>query len=158
MNVIQIDENGAAYGYPVLADNFRMLFPTVSFPNPLTPEAVKGFGFGCYDFAAQPQCEPTQKVVEVTPQKGDDGIYHQTYEVVALTESELAARTESQWAAVRAQRNYRLSACDWTQLPDAPVTSTEAANWGSYRQALRDITTQSDPFNIEWPASPSAGG
>jgi hypothetical protein len=157
MNVIQIDENGMAYGYPVLADNFRMLFPTVSFPNPLTTEAVEGFGFGCYDFAAQPQCEPTQKVVEVAPQKGEDGVYRQTYEIVALTESELAARTEAQWAAVRSDRNRRLTMSDWTQLPDAPLTNTEATNWGSYRQALRDITTQSDPFNIEWPVPPLAG-
>jgi len=153
MNVIQIDENGVAYGYPVLADNFRMLFPTVSFPNPLTTEAVEGFGFGCYDFASQPECEPTQKVVEVAPQKGDDGVYRQTYEVVELTESELAARTEAQWAFFRGDRNRRLTACDWTQLPDAPV---DAAAWTTHRQALRDITTQADPFNIQWPTKPAA--
>jgi len=23
--------------------------------------------------------------------------------------------------------------------------------WATYRQALRDITTQADPFNITWP-------
>lgn len=57
------------------------------------------------------------------------------------------------WAAVRAERNTKLSACDWTQLPDAPVDS---ATWAVYRQALRDITTQSDPFNIVWPQEPSA--
>lgn len=151
MNVIQIDENGVAYGYPVLADNFRMLFPTVSFPHPLTPEAVQGYGFGCYEFAAAPQCEPTEKVVEVAPKKGVDGIYRQTFEVVALTESERAARTEAQWAFVRADRNRRLTDCDWTQLPDAPV---DAAVWAEYRQALRDITQQADPFNITWPVAP----
>jgi|688.fasta_scaffold10597_16 hypothetical protein len=152
MNVIQIDENGVAYGYPVLADNFRMLFPTVSFPNPLTTEAVESFGFGCYDFASQPECEPTQKVVEVAPRKGEDGIYRQTYEIVELTESELAARTQAQWAFIRGDRNRRLSTCDWTQLPDA---SADAATWAIYRQELRDITTQSDPFNIVWPVVPS---
>lgn len=155
MNVIQIDENGVAYGYPVLADNFRMLFPTVSFPNPLTADAVEGFGFGCYEFAAQPQCEPTQKVVEVAPQKGDDGIYRQTYEVVALTESELAARLQAQWGFVRSDRNRRLTMCDWTQLADAPLTDAQRATWAEYRQALRDITAQTDPFNIQWPEQPA---
>jgi hypothetical protein len=37
---------------------------------------------------------------------------------------------------------------DWTQVADAPV---DKAVWATYRQALRDITTQTDPFNIVWP-------
>jgi len=58
---------------------------------------------------------------------------------------------EAQWAAVRNERNQSLIASDWTQLSDAPV---EAEAWATYRQALRDITTQSDPFNINWPVAP----
>ncbi len=61
----------------------------------------------------------------------------------------------AQWAVVRAERNKLLAACDWTQLPDA---SADAAVWAVYRQALRDITDQANPFNITWPALPSAGG
>jgi hypothetical protein len=34
---------------------------------------------------------------------------------------------------------------DWTQVADSPVDKTA---WATYRQALRDITTQADPFNI----------
>ena len=151
MNVIQIDENGNAYGYPVLADNFRMLFPTVSFPNPLTPESVEGFGYGCYEFAQAPECDSTHKAVEITPQKSEDGIYRQSYEIVPLTESELAARTESQWAYIRNERNFKLMRCDWTQLPDAKLTDEKKSEWSTYRQALRDITLQADPFNITWP-------
>tara|TARA_R110000868_G_scaffold89185_1_gene248374 strand:- start:1152 stop:1622 length:471 start_codon:yes stop_codon:yes gene_type:complete len=156
MNVIQIDGNGDAYGYPVLANNFRMLFPTVSFPNPLTPEAVEGYGYGCYEFASAPECDSTHKAVEIAPQKGEDGVYRQSYEIVSLTESELAARTESQWAYVRADRNRNLMLCDWTQLADAPLTDEKRLEWVVYRQALRDITTQSDPFNITWPTKPAA--
>jgi hypothetical protein len=61
---------------------------------------------------------------------------------------------DAQWAIVRAERNKLLASCDWTQLPDAPVNT---AAWATYRQALRDITNQANPFNIVWPASPSAG-
>jgi len=53
---------------------------------------------------------------------------------------------------VRAQRNARLSASDWTQLPDVPLATKEA--WAAYRQALRDVTLQPDPFAIIWPVSP----
>lgn len=59
----------------------------------------------------------------------------------------------AQWAMIRAERNARLAATDWTQLPDAPV---DAAVWATYRQALRDVTQQPDPFNITWPEEPSA--
>ena len=41
-----------------------------------------------------------------------------------------------------------LKDCDWTQLLDSPVDKTA---WATYRQELRDITTQPDPFNITWP-------
>lgn len=60
---------------------------------------------------------------------------------------------ETQWIIIRSERNNLLTASDWTQLPDAPV---DAAAWATYRQALRDITTQADPFAIVWPESPSS--
>jgi hypothetical protein len=63
-----------------------------------------------------------------------------------------AAATDIQWERVRSDRNSRLAVCDWTQLPDA---SADAAAWATYRQALRDITTQADPFAIVWPVKPS---
>lgn len=58
---------------------------------------------------------------------------------------------DAQWLVIRSQRNALLSSSDWTQLPDAPVN---AADWATYRQALRDITNQSDPFAIIWPSAP----
>lgn len=59
---------------------------------------------------------------------------------------------ETEWPLVRAERDRRLAASDWTQLPDVPLDTKEA--WASYRQALRDITLQPDPFNIVWPQPP----
>lgn len=56
------------------------------------------------------------------------------------------------WATVRAERDALLRASDWTQLPDIPA-STRAA-WAPYRQALRDITEQADPFGVVWPVAP----
>ena len=64
-----------------------------------------------------------------------------------------APDAEAQWAVVRIERNKLLAESDWTQLPDAPV---DAAVWATYRQELRDITTQADPFAIIWPESPSS--
>jgi hypothetical protein len=41
---------------------------------------------------------------------------------------------------IRQTRNYLLQQCDWTQLPDSPLTDTKRMEWATYRQALRDIT------------------
>lgn len=59
---------------------------------------------------------------------------------------------DTEWPLVRARRNDMLSASDWTQLPDVPLNTKEA--WAVYRQALRDVTEQLDPFNIVWPVAP----
>jgi hypothetical protein len=53
---------------------------------------------------------------------------------------------------VRLQRNYLLSICDWTQLPDVP-DATQAL-WRPYRQALRDLPQQVDPLIADWPIAP----
>ena len=60
--------------------------------------------------------------------------------------------TAMQWMMVRNQRTQLLTASDWTQLPDVPLATKEA--WATYRQALRDVTNQPDPFNISWPTPP----
>lgn len=60
---------------------------------------------------------------------------------------------ETEWPLVRVKRDGLLSKSDWTQLPDVPITTKEA--WAAYRQALRDITIQADPFKIEWPMPPN---
>ena len=63
-----------------------------------------------------------------------------------------AQKDTEQAKPVRESRNTKLSECDWTQVADAPVDKTV---WATYRQALRDITTQSGfPWEITWPVAP----
>tara|TARA_R100000353_G_scaffold3362_4_gene5210 strand:- start:2367 stop:2636 length:270 start_codon:yes stop_codon:yes gene_type:complete len=81
--------------------------------------------------------------------------------LIALTEEEIAelnanSKTEEQiladqWNQVRFQRNEKLAETDWRASSDLTLSD----DWKSYRQALRDITTQSDPYNIAWPTEPS---
>jgi hypothetical protein len=59
---------------------------------------------------------------------------------------------EELWFSVRAERDMRLAATDWTQLPDVPLATRNT--WTTYRQALRDVTRQADPLKITWPAPP----
>jgi len=66
-----------------------------------------------------------------------------------------AQMNPEEWVAVRFKRDKKLQACDWTVLSDVPITSEKKAEWETYRQALRDITNQPDPFNITWPNPPA---
>jgi len=61
------------------------------------------------------------------------------------------------WADLRRQRDALLVETDWTQNRD--VTLSNDAKWKTYRQALRDITTQTPSddalSNITFPTKPS---
>jgi hypothetical protein len=66
-----------------------------------------------------------------------------------------AGQIPEQWVVVRGERDVKLQSCDWTVLPDVPMAPSVLTEWETYRQALRDITDQSDPFNIVWPTPPA---
>jgi len=71
--------------------------------------------------------------------------------------AKVAAKTEAQWTQVRAQQSDLLYKSDWTCSvidPPAPILA-QRGQWISYRQALRDVTSQSDPFAIVWPTPPT---
>jgi|5_EtaG_2_1085323.scaffolds.fasta_scaffold53136_3 hypothetical protein len=46
---------------------------------------------------------------------------------------------------LRRIRNEMLLGCDWTQLPNAPLTDEKKKEWETYRQALRDLPSKSTP-------------
>lgn len=84
-------------------------------------------------------------------------------QVVPLDEADLAQReldaTEAiagAWRNLRAQRDARLRACDWTQVRDATLTAEQATAWATYRQQLRDLPAGTkDPLNPVWPVPPA---
>jgi hypothetical protein len=56
----------------------------------------------------------------------------------------------------RARRDEKLTACDWTQLPDAQLTEEQRAAWVAYRQALRDLPDTADDNGwVQWPEEPT---
>ncbi len=72
----------------------------------------------------------------------------------AELDAKVAANDQPQfkWASIRAERDALLAASDYTQVADAPG---DTAAWATYRQALRDVPSQSDVDNITWPTEPS---
>ena len=65
-------------------------------------------------------------------------------------------RLEQQWINIKIQRDRLLQQSDWRVVKAADTGVPISQSWKDYRQALRDITTQTDPFNIIWPTPPTA--
>ena len=77
----------------------------------------------------------------------DGSVVHKSAE--EIEEQEI----QSAWVQLKAERNRRLFASDWTQVPDAPV---DQASWAVYRQELRDLPSQTkDPRHPVWSTPPS---
>jgi hypothetical protein len=119
----------------------------------LTDEQAAHFGVHKKQIVTPPYHDPATQSLEEGPALLIDGVWTQNYIVTDLSADASAAKAKAQWNVIRAERNKLLVESDWTQLPDAPV---DAAAWATYRQALRDITTEANPFAIVWPESPSS--
>ena len=92
---------------------------------------------------------PTQKLTTVDAYVDSGKVY--TVKVESTTSDEQTSLTNQQWVNVRYERDRKLQGTDWRASSD--LTLSDA--WKTYRQALRDVPTQSDPFNITWPTEPS---
>lgn len=110
---------------------------------------------GWYDFepTAQPEIDINSYTVKEVYLDAEN-IARYRWTVVAKTGDALVQAIREKWMIIRADRTVLLAQSDFTQVADSPMTAEKRAEWVTYRQALRDITTQADPFNITWPASP----
>ena len=124
---------------------------TSSFYTDETEETLISSSIYCVvDSNSYPSSSEYQDVIEVTPTQSGS-VYVRTYSVVDLTAEEIAQVNESRWDYLREKRDILLSETDYMALQDTPTLSEE---WSTYRQSLRDITNQPDPFNITWPTKP----
>jgi hypothetical protein len=136
--------------YPYTIKELRQAYPNVSLPAELSDEALNEWDM--YVVTANPMpTDYTKNIIEGTPIL-TDGVYYQNWIQTDASQSEIDYRLENQWFIIREIRNELLKECDWTQLSDISQTIKEL--WSTYRQQLREITNQSNPFNIEWPIKP----
>lgn len=133
-----------------IVTNLAAQFPNTSLPVSLTQDDFDALGVDPVFEAPQPEHTRFQVVYRDGVEQ-IEGKWYTKYGVSDMDQEAIDALTASQWGSIRTERNKRLADCDWTQLPDAPVDATA---WAAYRQELRDITNQPDPFNITWPQEP----
>jgi hypothetical protein len=136
--------------YPYSLKKLRENNTNISFPSELTENLMGEWDI--YEVRATPMPNDyTKNISEGTPILVEC-VYYQNWQQVDATESEINLRIENKWNEIRELRNELLIECDWTQLGDIPESTKNL--WTIYRQELRDITNQSNPFNIVWPVKP----
>jgi len=125
------------------------LFPNVSFPKSGAPASFVSENNMLEITEWISTTKPDQKLTKVDVYVEDGKAYD--CKVETCTEEEKNAAIASQWRNIREDRDERLKETDWRATSDRTLTD----NWRDYRQALRDVPTQADPFNITWPNPPS---
>jgi Phage tail assembly chaperone protein len=110
---------------------------------------------GWYDLEPTPAPETEINVIKTHEIYLDtENIVRYRWTQTLKTGDALADATREKWSRTRFTRNELLKDSDYTQLSDLVITPEIKSAWITYRQALRDITTQTDAFNLVWPISP----
>jgi hypothetical protein len=138
--------------YPYSVEQLRKDAYNISFPETMSQSMLEEFGV--YNVVATPKpTDYTKNISEGTPTL-TDGVYYQVWSQADATESEITERINQKWEEIRDHRNTLLKDSDWTVLVDSPLSGSVLENWKTYRQELRDVTSQENPFNILWPNQP----
>ena len=161
---VRIRQTGAV----MYESEFRALHPNTSMPQQLTESLINDFGA---DVVFEGPQASGGTVYQYSQRQGVEQIDNKWYtkyvlgpvfadttvDGVTTTAAEheaayKAVKDAEQASAVRKSRGDKLAESDWTQVADAPV---DKAVWATYRQALRDITTQEGfPWSVTWPDAP----
>ena len=125
------------------------LFPNVSFPKSGAPASFVSDNNMLEITEWISTTKPDQKLTKVDVYVQDGKAYD--CKVEATTTEERTTLINKQWSSIREERDKKLKETDWRASSD--LTLSDA--WKNYRQALRDVPSQSDPFAITWPTEPS---
>ncbi len=123
-----------------------------------TPEALAGLGIKRVEVEALPVDATGWPYLPGEPVDVEEALLIRRTYPNAVPDVEGSAANLAQLAArVRAERDARLTVCDWTQMPDAPLSTEVKAAWAAYRQQLRDVPEQAGfPLAVEWPVAVGA--
>jgi hypothetical protein len=138
--------------YPYTINELKSENPNTSFPAVLTNEVLESFDV-YYVEPTEYTNDYTKNIEEGTPILSDSS-YIQVWNITDATEEEISAKLEEKWVEVRIMRDALLAQSDWTQFQDSPISGTTLVEWQTYRQSLRDVTSQPNPFNLSWPSKP----
>lgn len=141
--------------FPYTINELKRDNPNTSFSSNLSDMDL-GFWnvFPVVDRPKPPFDPATENLNQVDPTL-ENGEWVMNWQVTPATSEEIAERHEYRSAMVREDRNQRLAECDWTQLPDSPLSDVDKTLWKTYRRQLREVPEQASyPWDVQWPVKP----
>lgn len=135
--------------------SLRELYPSTHFPATITQDSLEGFD-GWYvveDNTELPEYNKATEKLEFSRFFNSTGVVGQ-YSVVNLSVAEKEAAKAARVSEVRYHRDNTLNSTDYLMTSDLfnSFSAVDQQKIVDYRQALRDLTDQADPFNITWPS------
>jgi hypothetical protein len=146
--------SGKVVEFPLSLNKWRLDNPLISLPEYPTEGQLNEQGI----YIVQPTLKPSNKHTsnyQNTAVQNEDGIWVESWTETPASEQEIEERTVSKIIEVRQIRNKLLQETDWVSIKAKDDGEDVPTDWKTYRQALRDITTQDGfPHNITWPTKP----
>lgn len=160
-------------GAVTTVSQFKASYPNTSFPKQITTDILDSYGYdavlnGAAATVTAPYGVSTRDGVEQIDSKWftkfiAGPVFTDTTDsegkVTTAADNEAAYRASVDADAatlVRATRDEKLSASDWTQMADSPLASDKKTEWATYRTSLRDLPSASGfPHTMTWPTEPS---
>jgi len=156
-------------GAVITVREFKSLHPRTAFPKQINNLVLDSYGYDPVLNGPQATVSGPYETSVYDGVEEIDGQWFTKYivgpvftdieggETAAEQETKYRTRVDNEMGErVRSDRDTRLAACDWTILPDSPLTTEKKTEWQTYRQALRDIpTAEGFPHNVTWPTKPS---
>lgn len=147
---LKIDNENIIYPYTI--SDLKAENSNISFPTSLTNDSLEDFNV--YPVTSI-DCgsDYTKNYEEDTPILSGS-VYIQVWNETNASDEEISTKVEEKWLEIRELRDTLLTQSDWTQFQDSPITGSTLTEWQTYRQSLRDITSEANPFSLSWPARP----
>lgn len=149
--------DGEVDRYPYTMNDLLRDNPQTSFPKNSQLTDFSGYGVHPVEHDSEPAYDAnTQRISHSKVPVMKNGAWVITKTVVALNDEQISARYAAHATKVREERDALLADSDWTQMNDSPLDTTARTSWATYRQELRDISTQSGfPYSVTYPEKPS---
>jgi len=146
---VLVDDNDNVLQYPYRYQQLVRDNPRTSFPKNMGKEALESYNMYDVIVDAYPENfdDMTQILTRDTPVKDGDGIWRQSWTVSNRPQADAEK-------LIKHKRDLLLKDSDWIAVKAAETGVANTA-WSTYRQALRDITSQEGyPYSVTWPTEP----
>lgn len=145
-----------------LHDTLPLVWKNISNFHAFTDDEIKPMGWHRL-VKTTPEYDPATQKLGAEYHYVLDDVAYESYEVqsipqqINVSQPTVEELNEEQWVLIRQIRDNLLAQFDWRyiryqrELRLNLTPTDDLSKMDIYTQALADITTQADPFNITWP-------